>query len=219
MWIIDINGEDPITAQSVLYELNCHQTPRGKSKVNINLCRRNSYKKTDLEDICSIFDQVRPIVSHLEVRLPDKLPTPNNIGECLEVPHRQLRKEDLFVQYEKNKNAGFISATIKIKSLPEVTKFLYLLFSPSIKEYDCSDAYIFVTHHCENGISIIKGIGFYIYYSSVAHAESFRIDIAIADMHIFTDRILDVSNEFQNTDVSIHESFYVSPPPYYIYWF
>ena len=29
LWIIDINGEDPITAQGVLDELNSHQTPRG----------------------------------------------------------------------------------------------------------------------------------------------------------------------------------------------
>ena len=35
--IIAINGEDPITAQGVLDELNCHQTPRGKSNIKISL--------------------------------------------------------------------------------------------------------------------------------------------------------------------------------------
>ena len=29
VWIIAINGEEPITAQGVLYELNHHQTTRG----------------------------------------------------------------------------------------------------------------------------------------------------------------------------------------------
>ena len=32
MWIIAINGEDPITAQGVLDELNLNQTPRGNPR-------------------------------------------------------------------------------------------------------------------------------------------------------------------------------------------
>ena len=50
----------------------------------------------------------------------------------------------------------------------------------------------------------------------MAHAESFRINIAIADMHILTGMILDVSNAFQNTNVPINERVCVIPPPYYI---
>ena len=38
-------------------------------------------------------------------------------------------------------------------------------------------------------------------------------------MHITTDRILDVSDAFHNTNVPIHEIFCVSPPPYYLDWF
>ena len=41
MWIIYINGEDPITYQGVLDELNRYQSPRGKSKIKISLCIRN----------------------------------------------------------------------------------------------------------------------------------------------------------------------------------
>ena len=37
-------------------------------------------------------------------------------------------------------------------------------------------------------------------------------------MHRITDRILDVSNAFQNTNVTINEIFCVSPPPYFIDW-
>ena len=36
-WIIAINGEEPITDQGALDELNRHQTPRGKSNINISL--------------------------------------------------------------------------------------------------------------------------------------------------------------------------------------
>ena len=38
VWIIDINGYKTIKSQSVLYEINRHQNPPGKSKVNIGLC-------------------------------------------------------------------------------------------------------------------------------------------------------------------------------------
>ena len=37
VWIISINGEDPITAQGVLDELNRNQTPYVKSKIKISL--------------------------------------------------------------------------------------------------------------------------------------------------------------------------------------
>ena len=53
----------------------------------------------------------------------------------------------------------------------------------------------------------------------MAHADSFRINIAIAAMHILTDSILDVSNAFQNINVPIHERVCVSLSTYYLYWF
>ena len=97
VWIVAINGEEPITTQGVLDELNRRQTPQGKSKIKISLCRRKSYQRTDLEEIRYRFYQVRPVVSHLEVRLPKKPPTPNNIGDALGGPQRQFWKEALFV--------------------------------------------------------------------------------------------------------------------------
>ena len=161
MWSVAINGEEPITYQGVLDELNRHQTPRGKSKTKISLCIRKIYQRTDLEEILSRFDQVRPVVSHLEVRLPKKLSTPNNIGDALGVPQRQFCREAVFFQYDKNKNVNLLSAPISIKFLPEGTKVLRSLIATIIKEGDCSDAWKFVARHCANGISQIKGIDFY----------------------------------------------------------
>ena len=97
--IIAIIGENPTTVQSVLDELNCFQTPHGKSKVKISLCRRKSYQRTDIEDIHFIFDQVRPVVSHIEVRLLEKPLTSKKIDESLKGSQRQLCKEALFMQY------------------------------------------------------------------------------------------------------------------------
>ena len=107
-----------------------------------------------------MFDQVRPVVSYLEVLLPKKDPTPKNIGEDLGGPQRQIWKEALFVQYDNNKNVSLLSDTIPIKPLSEGKKILRSLIATSIKEGDCSDAWKFVSHHCANGISQIKGIDF-----------------------------------------------------------
>ena len=107
MWIIAINGEDPITAKGALDELNFHQTPRGKSKAEISIYRRKSYQRKEIEDICSIFDQVRPVVSHIEICLPEELPTPNNIVKGLKGPRRKLWKESLSLHYDKENLSNF----------------------------------------------------------------------------------------------------------------
>ena len=61
--------------------------------------------------------------------------------------------------------------------------------------------------HCANGSSQIKGINFDQSKSPVEHADSFRINISIANMHRLTAMILDVSNEFQTKNVPINERF------------
>ena len=53
----------------------------------------------------------------------------------------------------------------------------------------------------------------------MAHADSFIINIAIADMYRLYYRILDFSNAFQNKKFPIHEILFVSPTPYYLDWF
>ena len=91
--IIVINGEYSITYQCELDKLNCHQTPRGKSNIKIGIFIRKRYHRTDIEYICSRFDKVRPVASHLEVLLPKKLPKQKNIGEGLKGIQKKLWKE------------------------------------------------------------------------------------------------------------------------------
>ena len=80
------------------------------------------------------------MVSHIELRLPNKPPTPKNIGKGLKGLQKKSLKEALFVQYFKNKNVSLLLDTIPIKSLPEGKKVLCSLIDRSIKEGDCSDA-------------------------------------------------------------------------------
>ena len=110
-------------------------------------------------------------------------------------------------------------APTPIKYLPEVAKFIRSLIAHSIKEGECYDAWNSFTRYCANGSYKIKGIDFDKSYSPVAHAESFRINIAIAAMHRLTFRILDISISFHNKNVPIHEIVCVITPPYYLYRF
>ena len=86
-----------------------------------------------IEYIRSRFDQVRPVISHLDFSLPKKPPTPKNIGEGLKGPQRKFWKEDLFVKYDKSKNFSLPSDPIAIKYIPEEKKSLCSLISTSIK--------------------------------------------------------------------------------------
>ena len=40
-------------------------------------------ERIDIEDVCSRFYQVIPVVLHVDVHIPEKPHTPNNIGEAL----------------------------------------------------------------------------------------------------------------------------------------
>ena len=91
------------------------------------------------------------------------------------------------------------------------------LSAPSIKEVDCFDEWKFFACHYSNGSSQIQFIGFDHYYSPMAHADSLKINIAIAATHIINTRVLNTSNAFQNFPIYERVSF--SPPPYYLDWF
>ena len=110
-------------------------------------------------------------------------------------------------------------ARIPIKSLTDGTTSLHSLIYIGNKEGECSDACKFVARHCANMSYHIKGIDFDQSYSPMAHADSFRININIMDIHKLTARILDVSDAFQNKTFLVHERVCVSPPPYYLDWF
>ena len=53
----------------------------------------------------------------------------------------------------------------------------------------------------------------------MVHAESYRINISIADIHILATKILDVGNSFHNKNSPIHKIVGFSSPPYYLEWF
>ena len=103
VWVIAINGEDPNTAQGALDELQNYQTRCVKYKFNISLCRRKSYQRTDIDEIWSIFDQVRSVVSHVEVILPRKPPTPKNIYEAPKGPRKNYVKKLYLCNTERTK--------------------------------------------------------------------------------------------------------------------
>ena len=89
--------------------------------------RRKSYQRTYIEYIRSKFDQVIPVVSHIE-----KTITPINIGEAIKGPHKQIWKEALFVKYEKNKYSNFFQLPYQSNtSLTEKSSFVQLFLQVS----------------------------------------------------------------------------------------
>ena len=124
MLIIVINGEETIIYQGTLDDLNHHQTPCGKIQGQYQYINKEELPKEISLRHFPRFDQVRPVISHLEVRPPDKPITTNNIDEYLKNHQRQLFKGVLFLQYYKNKNVSLLLDTIPIKYLPEGSKSL-----------------------------------------------------------------------------------------------
>ena len=128
MWVVAINVEELITDRVVLDKLQIHQTPQEKPKVKISLCRRKSYYSADIEEIRSKFDQVRPVVSHIDVHFLEKPHTPKNIGEALKDPKRKFCKNAFFVQYEKKTILYFYSIPYQSNpSLMEQMSCVHLL--------------------------------------------------------------------------------------------
>ena len=80
VWIIPINWEEPITDQGALNEINHHE----KSMWEI----QGQYQSMNNKDLTEdrywryfyIFDQARPVVSQIEVRLPKEALSPKNLG-------------------------------------------------------------------------------------------------------------------------------------------
>ena len=123
------------------------------------------------------------------------------------------------MKYEKNEHVSHLSYIILLKSSPDITKVLRSLIATRMKEGYCYDACNFVQFHCNNGSYLIQCIGFDQSYSIVVHSDSFKINIDINNMHRFIDMILNISNNFQNTNIPMNEKACVTPSTYYIDWF
>ena len=131
MWIISINGEEPITETIALDKLQRYWNQWIKSKVNISLCQSKSYQWTDLEELQSRFDQILSVVLNIEVCLPENPLTPITLEMLL----RAFRVDSGKKLYFKNMiiNIKTLSDTILVKSLPFATKFLQSFIGQGIK--------------------------------------------------------------------------------------
>ena len=81
------------------------------------------------------------MVSHIEVILPEKPQTPNNIDEALKGHQRQIWKESLLVKYDNSKRFNLLSDIVTIKYVPDGTKVLRSIISTSIKKGNCYDSW------------------------------------------------------------------------------
>ena len=128
---MNIHGEEPIISKL------SHQYYKVKSNVNISLWKRKYFQCTDSEEIGYRFNHIILGVSDFEVCIWHKPIVPNNIWASLKVTQHHLWKEDLFVQYVKNKNINLLSVLLPIKYIPKVVKVLRSIIAPSAKTFDC----------------------------------------------------------------------------------
>jgi hypothetical protein len=219
MWIVAINDEEPIMGTSFIDYLHHLQDPVEVRFATLILARRTCHTMTNFQELRSrLFDQMRPVISHL-ASFPKRPTKYSNIGECLKSAERSCWKEALFAQYDKNAEANLFTKPIPVKSLPSDTKILRSIINPNVKPTDVSGMWQFITRHCANGSSMIRGIDFQESYSAVALASSVRISISIAAAENMIMAIIDVKNAFQNTMIPEDQRQHLSLPPYYISWF
>ena len=65
VWTISIHGEESITKKGELGELKNYHNQREESKVDTGLFQSKIHQFTDIEELWSRFDQIRPLVYHL----------------------------------------------------------------------------------------------------------------------------------------------------------
>ena len=215
LWIISINEEYPITSQVTIdepqlsestWKIKVQYWSMQKKELPADRYWRDLVYIWPIQTCCfTYWSSFRRETSH-----------PQEHWWISKMSSDKIMERIFICKIWQEKTISLILDPVPIIYLCDVTTFLCSLISPSINEIDCYVAWKFVARHCANGSSRILGICFYYLYSPVAHAGSFRINIAIASIHILTARILDVSNAFKNTNFTIHERFCVSPPPYYL---
>ena len=60
----------------------------------------------------------------------------------------------------RTKNVKLLLDPVPIKSPSDVTNVLHSIFTPGIKEVECSDSWNFGAHHCEYFSYLIQDIEF-----------------------------------------------------------
>ena len=147
MWILSIDGNEPITCETVLRILrNAQKRKRTNSIHIIAVKRKHAVIRTSLAENRAAFNQIRfrPIVDAVANKListPIKPDTPEHIGQIVNSPHKPEWTEAIFENYEKMHRSSTFSAPFLRSDLPPGTKVLRPRISFKVKLTDMQNQY------------------------------------------------------------------------------
>ena len=201
----------------------CDKQKRARSSsITITLAWQHISTITSLEENRTFFYQGRPLLEpdthHREVfstTTPDK---PSNFGQAIKGPDQNNWIKVAYEQYYKNIAFGLPIPLFPHANLSSTTCVLQAVLSPVIKNIS-DNIYQYCLHHCNNGGTQLKGVGFYQSSSPILAALILRLIVAIATTHHITIGIVDVTNDFQNSLKDSYEREIIDCPPHYLSWF
>eukprot|EP00978_Attheya_sp_CCMP212_P016076 scaffold41833_cov35-Attheya_sp.AAC.4 len=155
MWIVSINAEEPIMGANFIDIIKLLQHPTETTTAERILAKRDPTAVTSYQGHRAIFDQMRPIISHM-TSLPMKPTVQSNIGTALKSPDRYHWKEACFSQYDKNAEANAFSKPIPVSALPKDTPVYRSVIQPGVKPTGVPDLWKFIARHCANGAGMEK---------------------------------------------------------------
>lgn len=235
MFLININGESPITSQFA-YDLIKEIQKSPVKELELDLVIRDTpIKVTSLEVTRAMFDQLprfnqnRPSISRLEVRHKPaahdhiiasaiKPKKPKLFHECMRSPFKQAWIAACFIMFNKNKNLAVFSLPVKKKDLPEGTRVFPTILVPDIKPTDVPTLFEAKMRDCTVGTKQEKGIDYPQSYTPVGNSCTLKIVLALTAAILNTLGIFDVKNAFQTSIAPKEYRIWVSCPPLYLEW-
>ena len=201
VWFLSIDRKQPTTLQQVVESISSQKLTRKCNNVHvITSCRDKNTPRTNLQENRSIFNQIRHIqeIGETLISLPTKPSTPYHIGYVVNIPLRFDWYYSIFFNDEKMEKSTTSSAPFLLSSLSSDTKIIRPMIYFRVKITDIENQYDIYDRTCEDGSSIIEGVGFTVSYAPVSGIRSLCIIIAIASEKRQIIFVLDISNDFQN---------------------
>ncbi len=231
-FIININGEGPITAQYALQLIKIAQAS-STQELRLDLVKRDTKETTSLSVSRAMFDQLpalnpnRPIISSISmppsshahyITAPHKPKAPKSFFDCLKGPFSTAFRAAAKIQFNKNRKVVVFSKPFPRTELSKDERVFRTLLVPGFKDTDMPGVYECRVRDCIVGTPQIKGLDFPESYCATIDSTTYRLVFAISAMNGNTISIIDVKNAFQTSIAPPEYRIYVTIPPLYLEW-
>ena len=226
MHIVAIDGVEPITAEFALSLITGPRRLRSEKhrSITIQLCKRISRSRTNLEQSRAAFDTLRPILASHQAVLPQPPDPVTLMHKAYSGPFRKNYIAATFKQFEDNAALFVYDKPLLRSSLPADAVVLPSVMAPSIKKsHDLPNLYIFKIRHTLHGGKMIQDLHFKESYSPVCNNDSIKACTALASANLLLGcGTIDIVNCFQaiiQFDDSPLPRKYATVPKYFQEWY